>query len=351
MTAALLACSGRDAAPVRDPLRLAVRLQAHDAEFGPCREDCAGAQLGCLLHDEVHCLRLDEGLQQINLQLRLGKRVQRPAKCDCGATPAQRFDGREAFTPSGVKDDNFVALATAKHATQIMCLFLVEAEALPVERRIDEYSLWRFSGSGHGEEIEMMDYSSSLKDELTIDPSTGWLNAIERVPSPNSDDRPVGCEPSLIVVHGISLPPGEFGGPWIDRLFTNSLPPDEHDYFTEVAHLRVSAHVLIRRDGVLRQYVPFRARAWHCGESSHCGRTACNDFSIGIELEGTDDIAYTDAQYERLSTLVVSLRRTYASLRDADIVGHEHIAPGRKTDPGPAFDWARLRAALGAFEA
>jgi AmpD protein len=197
----------------------------------------------------------------------------------------------------------------------------------------------------------MMDYSSSLKHELTIDASTGWLQAIERVPSPNADDRPEGCEPSLIVVHGISLPPGEFGGPWIDRLFTNSLPPEEHDYFAEIAHLRVSAHVLIRRDGKLHQYVPFCARAWHCGESSHCGRTACNDFSVGIELEGTDDIAYTDEQYELLSALVVSLRRTYASLRDADIVGHEHIAPGRKTDPGPAFDWRRLHTALASFEA
>ncbi|MGD8339766.1 MAG: 1,6-anhydro-N-acetylmuramyl-L-alanine amidase AmpD [Gammaproteobacteria bacterium] len=179
-----------------------------------------------------------------------------------------------------------------------------------------------------------------------MDVATGWLSGVSRVLSPNVDERPGDCEPSLIVVHGISLPPGEFGGPWIDRLFTNSLPPEEHEYFAEIAHLRVSAHVLIRRDGELRQYVPFSARAWHCGESSHCGRTACNDFSVGIELEGTDDTAYTNAQYEQLTALVASLRRTYASLRDADVVGHEHIAPGRKTDPGPAFDWARLRRAL-----
>ena len=174
----------------------------------------------------------------------------------------------------------------------------------------------------------------------------GWLEGVSRVESPNCDERPAGCAASLIVVHGISLPPGKFGGPWIDLLFTNTLPADAHEYFAEVAHLRVSAHVLIRREGEMRQYVPFTARAWHAGESSHCGRTACNDFSIGIELEGTDDVPYTDAQYERLAALVGALRHTYASLRDADIVGHEHIAPGRKTDPGPAFDWQRLRSAI-----
>ena len=196
-----------------------------------------------------------------------------------------------------------------------------------------------------------MNYSSTLESELIIDAASGWLNEVARVPSPNADLRPEGCEPSLIVVHGISLPPGDFGGPWIDRLFTNTLPPDEHEYFAEIADLTVSAHALIRRDGELRQYVPFVARAWHCGVSSHRGRTGCNDFSIGIELEGTDDLAYTDSQYDRLVALVASLRRTYASLRDAEIVGHEHIAPGRKTDPGPAFDWKRLRRDLAAREA
>jgi AmpD protein len=185
-----------------------------------------------------------------------------------------------------------------------------------------------------------------LESHVIIDDSSGWLSDVVRVPSPNCDERPAGCAPSLIVVHGISLPPGEFGGPWIDHLFTNTLPVEQHAYFAEIAHLRVSAHALIRRDGELSQYVPFTARAWHAGESDHCGRAGCNDFSIGIELEGMDDVPYTDAQYERLVALVVALRDTYASLRDADIVGHEHIAPGRKTDPGPAFDWSRFRSAL-----
>jgi len=195
-----------------------------------------------------------------------------------------------------------------------------------------------------------MDYSSTLETAMIIDETSGWLRDIAQVPSPNRDERPAGCDASLIVIHGISLPPGEFGGPWIDALFTNELPVDRHAYFAEIAHLRVSAHALIRRDGELRQYVPFTARAWHAGESNHCGRAACNDFSIGIELEGTDETPYTEAQYERLVQLVVALRRTYASLRDADIVGHEHIAPGRKTDPGPAFDWNRFRSALDARE-
>ena len=186
---------------------------------------------------------------------------------------------------------------------------------------------------------------------MIIDRKTGWLNDVACVPSPNCDQRPVGLEASLIVVHGISLPPGEFGGPWIDQLFTNCLAPADHQYFAEIEHLRVSAHALIRRDGELCQYVPFTARAWHAGESSYCGREACNDFSIGIELEGTDDQAYTDAQYETLTALVAALRRTYASLREAEVVGHEHIAPGRKTDPGPAFDWERLNSALDNEEA
>jgi AmpD protein len=190
-----------------------------------------------------------------------------------------------------------------------------------------------------------------LDKEVIIDETSGWLCGVPHVPSPNCDQRPDGTDASLIVVHGISLPPGEFGGPWIDRLFTNCLPADAHDYFAEIAQFRVSAHALIRRDGELRQYVPFTARAWHAGESNWCGREVCNDFSIGIELEGVDDIPYTDAQYEKLTALVVALRRTYASLRDAEIVGHEHIAPGRKIDPGPAFDWNRLNSALEIEEA
>jgi AmpD protein len=191
-----------------------------------------------------------------------------------------------------------------------------------------------------------MDYSSSLDTELSIDTATGWLRDVRHLRSPNCDARPEPDDLSLIVIHGISLPPGEFGGPWIDRLFTNTLPADAHDYFAEIAALRVSAHVLISRGGEITQYVPFTARAWHCGESSHCGRAGCNDFAVGIELEGTDELEYTDRQYDQLTALVVALRRTYASLRDADIVGHEHIAPGRKTDPGPCFDWPRFTAVL-----
>jgi len=190
-----------------------------------------------------------------------------------------------------------------------------------------------------------------LERQLIIDAATGWLKDVRSVPSPNCDERPDASDLSLIVVHGISLPPGEFGGPWIDCLFTNTLPADGHEYFAEIGHLTVSAHALIRRDGEIVQYVPFTSRAWHCGESSHCGRTACNDFSVGIELEGSDDVAYSDRQYDALKALVVALRRTYASLQDADVVGHEHIAPGRKTDPGPAFDWRRFESALKETEA
>ncbi|MBF0255852.1 MAG: 1,6-anhydro-N-acetylmuramyl-L-alanine amidase AmpD [Gammaproteobacteria bacterium] len=166
--------------------------------------------------------------------------------------------------------------------------------------------------------------------------------------SPNWDERPPGTEISLLVIHNISLPPGEFGGPWIDRLFSNCLDPAAHPYFAGIAGLRVSAHLLIRRDGQLLQYVPFAKRAWHAGQSQFQGRSGCNDFSIGIELEGVDDLAYSDAQYHSLVAITRELQRQYPAITAERICGHSDIAPERKTDPGPAFDWPRYRAQLAA---
>jgi AmpD protein len=182
---------------------------------------------------------------------------------------------------------------------------------------------------------------------VIVDATTGWLDGIRRIESPNSDDRPSGTDLDLIVVHGISLPPGRYGEGWIDRFFCNELPAAADPYFATIAELKVSAHVLVARDGALTQYVPFNRRAWHAGRSAYCGRGACNDFSVGIELEGTDDTPYMRAQYESLAALVRALRTAYPSLRGAEIVGHSDIAPGRKTDPGPAFDWRALRDLLG----
>jgi AmpD protein len=187
-----------------------------------------------------------------------------------------------------------------------------------------------------------MDMHSALR----IDPVTGLLVGVRQVLSPHFDERPPGVQPTLIVVHGISLPAGEFGGPWIDRLFTGNLPPDAHPGFADIAALRVSAHAVIRRDGAITQYVAFSARAWHAGKSSYQGREACNDFSVGIELEGSDDIAYAEPQYLSLSRLIAALCETYPTLDIDRLVGHSDIAPGRKTDPGPAFDWHRLRRRL-----
>ncbi|MCB1770199.1 MAG: 1,6-anhydro-N-acetylmuramyl-L-alanine amidase AmpD [Candidatus Competibacteraceae bacterium] len=181
---------------------------------------------------------------------------------------------------------------------------------------------------------------------MWIDPLTGWLNAAQRVDSPNSDERPTGCAIDLIVVHGISLPPSEFGGPWIDALFTNTLDPTLHPYFARIAGLRVSAHLLIRRDGGVTQYVSFNRRAWHAGESLYAGRRQCNDFSIGIELEGVDDLPYEDRQYPVLAATIRALWEAYPTLSPDRLVGHADIAPGRKTDPGPAFSWRRLRRLL-----
>jgi len=184
-----------------------------------------------------------------------------------------------------------------------------------------------------------------------IDSESGLVKEARQVSSPNCDGRPQRCEPDLIVIHGISLPPGEFGGQWIDRLFTNCLDSSEHPYFQEIADLRVSSHLLVRRDGELVQYVPLIKRAWHAGESCYKNRSQCNDFSIGIELEGADNIAYTDEQYDVLCTTIAALRTTVESLRDAPIVGHNEIAPDRKTDPGPAFDWRRFRDQLAKTQA
>ncbi len=177
---------------------------------------------------------------------------------------------------------------------------------------------------------------------FSINRATGLLAAARQVASPNHDARPPGSVPELIVIHSISLPPGEFGGPWIDRLFTNRLDPAAHPYFAEIAGLCVSAHLLIRRDGELVQYVPFHRRAWHAGASCWQGRECCNDFSIGIELEGTDQDAYTTPQYRRLAAVVRALCRAYPTLSAGRLAGHSDIAPGRKTDPGPGFDRARL---------
>ena len=171
----------------------------------------------------------------------------------------------------------------------------------------------------------------------------GWLSGVRRVASPNCDERPAGSEISLLVVHSISLPPGEYGGGAIEQLFTNRLDPAAHSYFGEIAGLKVSAHFLVRRDGALTQFVPTKLRAWHAGASSWRGRSACNDFSIGVELEGTDDAPFEGAQYRQLATLIRNLRE---ELPLRDIAAHSDIAPGRKTDPGPGFDWPRLLAAL-----
>ncbi len=168
----------------------------------------------------------------------------------------------------------------------------------------------------------------------------GWCGQAHRQPSPNFDARAEGVAAELLVIHNISLPPGQFGGPFIGDLFCNRLDCDAHPYFDQLRPLRVSAHFVIQRDGSLVQFVSANDRAWHAGVSSFHGRERCNDFSIGIELEGTDFEPFTDLQYEVLAALTDALRRHYPL---TDVAGHEHIAPGRKTDPGPLFDWERFR--------
>lgn len=180
---------------------------------------------------------------------------------------------------------------------------------------------------------------------MQLDPSTGWFQGIDHCPSPNFNERPQG-EVSLLVVHNISLPPGEFGTGRVQAFFQNQLAIDEHPFFAEIASLTVSAHFFIERDGRLIQFVSCRDRAWHAGQSWFAGRENCNDFSLGVELEGTDQLPYTDAQYACLAELTRQLQQAYPELTAQRICGHSDIAPGRKTDPGAAFDWPRLHAAI-----
>lgn len=177
---------------------------------------------------------------------------------------------------------------------------------------------------------------------MIVNPNTGLLEGIPFIPSPNCSERPENTLIDLVVIHNISLPPGEFGGPYITEFFTNTLDNNQHPYFLTLVDLKVSCHCLIRRDGGLIQYVPFTERAWHAGLSSFEGRENCNDYSIGIELEGSDEVPYTSEQYGVLVKLLGCLKETYKDITFDRIVGHSTIAPDRKTDPGPTFDWVRL---------
>lgn len=181
-----------------------------------------------------------------------------------------------------------------------------------------------------------------MQNRFHVDARTGLVEPATQCASPNCDARPDGSLPEMIVLHGISLPPGEFGGPEIEELFTNRLDWDAHPYFDEIRGLEVSSHLLIRRDGALIQFVPFIDRAWHAGASSFRGRSRCNDYAIGIELEGEDETPYTDAQYEALADVVASIIGAYPAISAREIAGHCDVSPGRKSDPGPAFDWLRL---------
>ncbi|MDH5232317.1 MAG: 1,6-anhydro-N-acetylmuramyl-L-alanine amidase AmpD [Gammaproteobacteria bacterium] len=172
-----------------------------------------------------------------------------------------------------------------------------------------------------------------------INKDTGLIDSAEFILSPNHDDRANETDISLLIIHGISLPPGKFGGPYITDLFTNQLDSSVDPFFEQIKHLRVSSHLLIRRDGSVLQYVPFHKRAWHAGQSNFMGRDSCNDFSIGIELEGTDEQKYEDIQYVRLIEITRDLQQAYPAITADHIIGHCHVAPGRKTDPGDFFDW------------
>ena len=179
-----------------------------------------------------------------------------------------------------------------------------------------------------------------------MDIADGWLQEVTRAPSPNKDNRPEGGDISLLVIHNISLPPGEFGGGYIEKLFANQLDGGAHPYFAAIADLKVSAHLLIDRAGQVTQFVNFADRAWHAGQSRYADRERCNDYAVGIELEGTDIDAFTDQQYGALAAVSRALMAAYPAITPDRIVGHRDIAPGRKTDPGDCFDWYRYLTSL-----
>jgi len=183
----------------------------------------------------------------------------------------------------------------------------------------------------------MRSYNSIMK----IDKKTGLLKHCTQCPSPNKDIRPDNTAIDLIVLHSISLPPGQYGGNSIEDFFQNKLNKDQHPYFKEIHELKVSSHVLIKRNGEIIQFVPFHERAWHAGQSNYHGRECCNDFSIGIELEGTDTDQFDERQYKQLAHLIAALRTAYPAITDR-VTGHSDIAPGRKKDPGTGFDWGQL---------
>lgn len=185
-----------------------------------------------------------------------------------------------------------------------------------------------------------------LSMDYQYDPASGLIRGAEYRPSPNFDDRPQRTQPEVLIIHAISLPPGEFGGPAIDQLFTNCLNPEAHPYFREIAGLEVSAHLLVRRTGELIQYVPLMYRAWHAGVSECEGRNRVNDFSIGIELEGCDERSFEPVQYDVLAEVTKMLMQHFPALRPERIYGHADIAPDRKTDPGPLFDWELYRSLI-----
>jgi len=173
-----------------------------------------------------------------------------------------------------------------------------------------------------------------------------WLDAVKHTPSPNFDARPTDCSIDLLVIHNISLPPGVFEGDDVEAFFLNQLHHSKHPFFEEIRELKVSSHLFIRRDGSAQQFVDLDNRAWHAGQSTWQGKERCNDFSIGIELEGTDDHTFTDAQYKTLIQLTLQIQQQYPDITNDRIVGHSDIAPDRKTDPGPHFDWSRYRQGL-----
>lgn len=181
---------------------------------------------------------------------------------------------------------------------------------------------------------------------MRIDAESGIIDEARYVPSPNCDARPVGAAAEVLIIHAISLPPSEFGGAGVEQLFCNVLDPKAHPYYEQIRDLKVSAHLLIRRDGRLVQFVPLHLRAWHAGQSQCEGRSRVNDFSIGVELEGCDDMPFEAVQYAVLSELCRALMQAYPAITPTRIYGHSDIAPGRKTDPGPHFDWALFRASL-----
>ncbi len=346
-----------DGPPVRKATLGAGGIEPDLAAGGEDGTNGGGAEFDRFLEHPFHARGARDRGHKRDREPRFGFVAQGLAD-DNGRARAGRGEPRAVFVALAVEDEQRGAPRETQHAGEAMGLvarqfsFIARGDARQVnsgEKLHDggycataDRAVRQFRSPANKITVAPVEDERTVRAEYTNVDAEGWLAGARHRASPHCDERPADARITLVVVHGVSLPPGEFGGPWVEDFFTGRLDYRAHDYFASIRELRVAPHLLIRRDGEVVQFVSFVRRAWHAGRSSWRGREACNDYSIGIELEGSDTVPYTDAQYAALEAVLPVLAAAYPGLREDGVTGHADVAPTRKSDPGPAFDWARL---------